>query len=66
VHNLKTKSSGIILTSWAMFTPTSAFLLFLVSEVACGEELARFGLFLQILPQLKNFPKIYMRALSSY
>jgi len=37
VHNLKTKSSSIILTPWAMFVPISAFLLFLVSEVACAE-----------------------------
>jgi len=33
VHNLKTKSLGIILTPWAMFVPISTFLLFLVSEV---------------------------------
>jgi len=36
VHNLKTKSLGIVLTLWAML-PVSAFLLFLVSEVASGE-----------------------------
>jgi len=57
VYNLKTKSSGIILTPWAMFVPILAFLLFLVFEVACGEECAR--LFLQILPQIKPiFPEI--------
>jgi len=33
VHSLKTKSSGVILTPWAMFVPISAFLLFSVSEV---------------------------------
>jgi len=33
VHNLKTKSSCIILTPWATFMSISAFLLFLVSEV---------------------------------
>jgi len=37
VLNLKTKSLGIILTS-AMFVPISTFLLFLVSELVCGEE----------------------------
>jgi len=56
VHNVKTKSSSIILTPRAMIVPISAFLLFLVSEIACGEELARFcnilahfSVFLQIL-----------------
>jgi len=34
VHNLKIKSSGIILAPWAMFVPIFAYLLFLVSEVA--------------------------------
>jgi len=34
--------------------PISAFLLFLVSEVACREECAHFW---PILPQLKNFSK---------
>jgi len=38
MHNLKTKSSGIILTSCAMVAPISAFLLFSAYEVACGEE----------------------------
>jgi len=50
LHNFKTKSLGIILTTWAIFVPISAFVLFLVSEVACGEEcaiLAIFGLFLR-------------------
>jgi len=37
VHNTKTKRLGIILTPWAMGVPISAFLLFLVSEVVCGE-----------------------------
>jgi len=37
--NLKTPNSGIIVTPWAMFVPISAFLLFLVSQVACGENL---------------------------
>jgi len=32
IHNLKTRSLGIILTPWAMFVPISAFLLFLVSD----------------------------------
>jgi len=36
VHNLKTKSLGVILTPWAMFVPVSAFLQCLVSEVACA------------------------------
>jgi len=34
---LKTKSSNIVLTPRAMFVPISALLLFLISEVACGE-----------------------------
>jgi len=34
VHTLKTKSSGIILAPWAVFVPISAFLLFLVFNVA--------------------------------
>jgi len=61
VHNLKTKSSGIILTLWAMFVPISAFLLFLISRVACVEEDAyfwRFDLFLPFLPNKKTFPEI--------
>jgi len=71
VHNLRTKSSGIILTPWAMFVPISAFLLFLVSEIERRRMclfLAYFlFLFLQILPQLKKlFRKIYMHASSSY
>jgi len=37
VHNLKTKSSGIMLTPWVIFVPISAFLLFVVSEVVCEE-----------------------------
>jgi len=37
VHNSKTKSAVIILTPWTMFLPISAFLSFLVSEVARGE-----------------------------
>jgi len=43
VHNVKTKSSGIILTPWAMFAPISAFLPTLFSEVVCGEECAHFS-----------------------
>jgi len=59
---LKQKSSGNIITPWAMCLPISAFLLFLVSAVECGEEFAHFwhfwpisGIFIPILPQLKNF-----------
>jgi len=37
VHNLKTKSLGIILIPWAVFVPIAAFLLFLAYDVACGE-----------------------------
>jgi len=57
VHNLKTKSLGIILTPWAMFVPIFAFLLFLVSKVVYREECALFChfwaylFFLLILPQ---------------
>jgi len=51
----KTKSLGIILTLWAMFVLISTFLLYLVSEVACGEECALFchfcGAFLQFFGQ---------------
>jgi len=54
VHNLKTKSLGIILTPWAMFALISAFLLFLVSEVDVF-IFDIFGVFFwQILPQLKT------------
>jgi len=64
-HNLTAKRSGVILTPCARFVPISTFLLFSVSEVACG-GLDRFqhfwpifGSFLQILPQLKKrFPEI--------
>jgi len=31
------KSLSIMFTPWVMFVPISAFLLFLVSEVVCGE-----------------------------
>jgi len=59
MHNLKTKTLSITLTAWAMFVPISAFLLFLVSEVVCGEECVYIWPILQILPQLKKlFPKI--------
>jgi len=46
-----------------MFVPISAFLLFLVAEIACEEECARFcrcwpiWRFWQFLPQLKTFSK---------
>jgi len=62
----KTKSSGIILAPWATFVSIPAFLLFLVFEVACGEEfacfffaiLAYFGRFFPNFATIKNFPKI--------
>jgi len=60
VHNLKTKTSGIILTPWAMFVPNSAFVLFLVSDVPRREDVlifVIFRLFLPILTQLKTFSK---------
>jgi len=44
----KTKSLGIIYTSWATFVPNSAFSLFLVSEVA-------WRIICSFWPQLKNF-----------
>jgi len=46
VHNLITKSSGIILTPCDMFMPFYTFLLFLVSEVSQGEKFAHFWRFL--------------------
>jgi len=59
-HNLKTKSLDIILTP-CTFVPISAFLLFLVSEVACGEQFEHFwhfvAYFWQFLPQLKKLSK---------
>jgi len=54
VHNLKPRSSGIILTPCAKFVPSYAFLLFVLSEVAFGEESAHSWRF---LPQLKHFQK---------
>jgi len=42
-NNFKPKSSGIILTRWAVFVPVFAFLLFLVSQVVCGEVCALFA-----------------------
>jgi len=36
------KATSIILTLWAMFLPISTFLLFLVSELTCGEKCAYF------------------------
>jgi len=57
--SLKTKGLGIILTPWATFVPISTFLLFLNSEVACGEEFARFWQFLKAnFATIKSFPKI--------
>jgi len=61
----ETKNSGIILMSWATFVPISAFLLFVVSTVARGEECALFRLFQPILRVFfanfaaikKTFPK---------
>jgi len=46
VHNFKTKCSGIVLTHGLcvlLCRPIFAFLLLLVSEVACGKELLIFG-----------------------
>jgi len=37
VHSLKTQRLGIVLASWAIIVPISAFPLLLVSQVACGE-----------------------------
>jgi len=64
VHNLKTKSSSIIFTGWAMFVPISAFLLFLVSELPCG-ECARFyffGLFLRFFANFATINKLFPKS----
>jgi len=58
VHNLKISSSGIIFTPWAMFVPISTFLLFLVSEVVCGEYVLISGFFVQILQQSNFFKNL--------
>jgi len=44
VHNLKPKSSGVILTPRAMFVPFYAFLLFVVCEVEHEQVYIIFGI----------------------
>jgi len=61
VHNSKTITSGIILTPNTMFMLISTFLLFLVSEVACREECAHFGVFGLYLPILSQIKKTFSK-----